>query len=616
MHSEGKREGFAIRFSHFNTIRKTGMHMKTNGNIKYLKTTIITLIIASVTIVNASCEQLGIGSTENSDSQTAMIALAAVAGKGSSSSTGSDENTASTGESAASALTISYDSPDYLLVYGALMSDIIPGLEGESPTSCYVLPRLPTGLSIDPYTCAIIGKPLEILDKTSYVVTASGPRSSGQTTISFEIKSAGLNIPTTQTTLTETGTGIIEIALNTPPDGDVVLIISSKDTTELKLSVDGGTTAFTSIALSFTPSDWNSPQTVTLVGQNDGTMDGDKAVTITGRIDIGSTTDTTGYVDLADTDLLITVEDSPAAGNKVAYTIDDGFDSFNVVYVPPKTFPMGIDDNGDAGGGFIVASPATVSSGFMIGETEVTYKLWNEVRLWGATHGYSFAADQGSVVGASATDQFPVSSVSWRTAMIWCNALTEYINAMNGTSFTPVYYADSSYTILRKNANSVGDEVCQIPLDFTEGGCDNPFVKPDAKGFRLPTIYEWELAARYIADTDSDGILSTPDTEYNVGNRASGFLGAGSGFNTIDYAVYGATSPAPVKSKLPNALGLYDMSGNVMEWNYNTVVWNNTKSVRGGAFSYTITYLNIGLIPGIKPDAVNEVLGFRVARTW
>lgn len=65
-------------------------------------------------------------------------------------------------------------------------------------------------------------------------------------------------------------------------------------------------------------------------------------------------------------------------------------------------------------------------------------------------------------------------------------------------------------------------------------------------GGRLPSEWEWEYAARAGSDTARYGKLD--DIAWHYGN---------SGFSTH-----------PVKQKLPNAFGLYDMLGNVVEWTY------------------------------------------------
>ena len=73
-------------------------------------------------------------------------------------------------------------------------------------------------------------------------------------------------------------------------------------------------------------------------------------------------------------------------------------------------------------------------------------------------------------------------------------------------------------------------------------------IIPDGS-FSLPTEAEWEFAAR-------------------GGNLSKGFKYAGS--DDIDevawYYFNCNTSTCPVAQKLPNELGLYDMTGNVIEW--------------------------------------------------
>jgi len=61
-------------------------------------------------------------------------------------------------------------------------------------------------------------------------------------------------------------------ALGSEPSGDVVVSVVSSDVSEATVSAS---------TLTFTPSSWDTPQTVTVTGVNDGLSDGDQVVDVT-----------------------------------------------------------------------------------------------------------------------------------------------------------------------------------------------------------------------------------------------------------------------------------------------------------------------------------------------
>lgn len=253
-------------------------------------------------------------------------------------------------------------------------------------------------------------------------------------------------------------------------------------------------------------------------------------------------------------------------------------------------FPTGTDDSG---------SCTTVNYPYYLAKTEVTYQQWKTVRDWAVEHGYTVA--HGSQGGYHDGDTYktyktghtdhPVTGVSWRNVMVWCNALTEYCNSVEGTDYSCVY---------RYNGAIVRDAKDAI-------ACDNVEADSGSNGFRLPTSMEWELAARYI-----DGNRWTP------GNYASGADGDINDGDATGAVVAWSNATHPGGTKAPNVLGIYDMSGNVEEWCFD---WQpdhigSMRVRRGGGqgdWSYSMAVGNNS--NGGLPSDGNYRLGFRLARS-
>ncbi|MCP4852680.1 MAG: hypothetical protein GY900_13230, partial [Actinomycetia bacterium] len=162
-------------------------------------------------------------------------------------------------------------------------------------------------------------------------------------TVGFTLSGATASVSETGTTDTFT------VVLDSEPTGSVVFGISSADT---------GETTVSAAALTFTTSNWDTPQTITVTGIDDTATDGNQTTTVTVTVNDSSTADST-YDALSDRTVAVTTadDDSPgftaaASGGSTTVSEAGSTDTFTVVLNAQPTsdvvFNVSSGDTGEA----------------------------------------------------------------------------------------------------------------------------------------------------------------------------------------------------------------------------------------------------------------------------
>ena len=221
----------------------------------------------------------------------------------------------------------------------------------------------------------------------------------------------------------------------------------------------------------------------------------------------------------------------------------------------------------------------TVSNSFFMDAGEVTKAQWASVYNWALTNGYSFDNAGGAI-----TSNHPVQTVSWYDAVKWCNARSQ----MEG--FTRCYTVTGGVYKTGQKTNAV----CSLT----------------ANGYRLPTLTEWQYAARGGLSGKrfpwGDTITHSNDVYYSSASYAYD-ESATRGFHPL----FGAGT-APAGSGTTNGYGLTEMSGNVMEW-CNDLSGAN-RVLAGGSWDQYASEARCAYTSQLHPANADVNIGFRTVQ--
>lgn len=239
--------------------------------------------------------------------------------------------------------------------------------------------------------------------------------------------------------------------------------------------------------------------------------------------------------------------------------------SFNMIRVQGGTFTMGCtsEQGSDCNDNEKPAHTVTLST-YYIGETEVTQELWKAVM--GDNPSYFKPTENKTDVSRCSYDAF-VADI-------------QKLNAKKpGSMRVPTRQEWDAAMVTVTKSGSLKCPVEQVSWEDCQ-----TFIRKlnelTGKKFRLPTEAEWEFAARggtksagykYSGSNDINAVAWYDVNAYDKGKSSP------------DYGTH------VVKTKKPNELGIYDMSGNVYEWcsdwygDYTDAAQTNPKGASSGS---------------------------------
>jgi formylglycine-generating enzyme required for sulfatase activity len=423
--------------------------------------------------------------------------------------------------------------------------------------------------------------------------------------------------------LTASVTGTItdtDIDLTVPHGTDVTGLTAEFTAAGVSVTV-GGTAQESGV----TANDFSTPVTYTVTAEDGSSRD----YTVTAAFGPAAASEGFGF------------SSASAVKDTGVFTFTERNVTFTMIYTQDQAalcFPIDKNDS----------SSSILTTKFWLGETEVTNAVTAAVLQWAYDNDrFSAAVEEpngldgstvkyngrkllalnstgcrvdydgnGTFTAAADYENHPVTDISWYGAVMICNWLTEMRDGNTGNVV---------YTWLD---NGDGDGTAEDGI----WQADETDADTAKSGYRLPLRYEWEYTARYLGTSEpAEGSLAlerisgTEDPDltdgyyWTPGDYASG---ASADYNDAaacqTVAVYADQDPVPseasaVKSRNPNLLGLYDMSGNVCEWTFTT--YASGRINLGGGWNGSSGGLQVGMWDMDMNYSSRSTLGFRLCRT-
>ncbi|WP_254032365.1 DUF4347 domain-containing protein [Planktothrix agardhii] len=371
---------------------------------------------------------------------------------------------------------------------------------------------------------------------TSTDTNYSGVNASDVAVTNSDNDTKGITVtPTTGLTTTEAGgKATFTVVLNSQPTANVTIPLTSSNTAE-------GTVDKTS--LTFTATNWNTPQTVTVTGVNDSVDDGDIAYNI---VTAAATSTDTNYSGVAVADVAVTNTDNDTKGITVTPTTGlttteaGGKATFTVVLNSQPTANVTIP----------LTSSNTAEG--TIDKTSLTFTAtnWNVAQTVTVT-GVDDLIDDGDIaynivmVAATSTD------TNYSGVAVADVAVTNTDNDIKGITVTPTTGlttteagGKATFTVVLNSQPTADVTIPLTSSNTAEGTIDKTSL--------TFTATNWNVA-QTVTVTGVDDLIDDGDIAYNIVTASATSTDSNySGFDASDVAVTNvASTPIPTVTPTP-----------------------------------------------------------------
>jgi formylglycine-generating enzyme len=227
------------------------------------------------------------------------------------------------------------------------------------------------------------------------------------------------------------------------------------------------------------------------------------------------------------------------------------------------------------------------SKALFVDRYEVTKAEWDYVSEWAMTNGYDISTNSA----AGKATNHPVQHVTWYDCLKWCNARSE----MDGRQ--PCY---------------------TVPGGPYRTSQTIPDCNFSAEGYRLPTVEEWQYAARGGTHSKrfawGSNVISHNMANYKANHDLDYDASYPTGYNpSFASGSKPYTSPIGFPEAGVNGYGLYNIAGNVREW-----CWDNYYAGRkfcGGDWDADAAACSVIASSSRDPASPDDSIGFRTVIT-